>query len=182
MTYQAEPTPSANAPVLYFSAYDSRCSDLYVCLYRSGIDGANPELLGNYIAHDESTWHPAPSPDGSKVAFVTTGAQIKVFDYATKTLSAWSVTGDLPAWSPDGTQIAFAGGYGGPLRVINADGTNQRSITIDALSEWEAAWSPDSKWIIALDRSYFAMDIIEVATGKAVPMKNVARYTGLSWK
>jgi eukaryotic-like serine/threonine-protein kinase len=106
-----------------------------------------------------------------------------VLDYTTKTVSAWSVTGDYPAWSPDGTQIAFAGGYGGPLRVINADGTNQRSITsTEAFSEWEAAWSPDSKWIIALDRSYFALDIIEVATGKTVPLTNVARYTGLSWK
>jgi hypothetical protein len=129
MTHQAEPSPSANAPVLYFSAYDSRCSDAAYCLFRSGIDGSNPELLGNFIAPGEATWQPAASPDGLKVAFVTTGPKIKVFDYTTKTVSAWSVAGDEPAWSPDGKQIAYIEQNGGLLRLVNADGTNLRVVT-----------------------------------------------------
>ena len=183
MTHQAEPSPSANAPVLYFSAYDSRCADYAYCLFRSGIDGTNPELLGDVIAPGDVTWHPSASPDGSKVAFVTSGLQIKVFDYATKTVSAWSVGGNYPAWSPDGTQIAYAQQYGGPLHLINADGTNQRVISgSQPYSESPAAWSPDSKWLIAQNTAYGYLDIIEVATGKVLPISNGAGYGSLSWK
>lgn len=182
MTHQAEPSPSANAPVLYFSAYDSRCSDSVYCLFRSGIDGTNPELLGDVIAPGQETRHPAASPDGSKVAFAI-GGQIKVFDYATRAVSAWSVAGNYPAWSPDGTQLAYTQQYGGPLHLINADGTNQRVITGSRpYSESPAAWSPDSKWLIAQNLDYGTMDIIEVATGNVLPIVNGAGYVSPNWK
>jgi len=184
MTHQAEPSPSANAPVLYFSAYDSRCSDYAYCLFRSGIDGTNPELLGDVIAPGDATWHPSASPDGSKVAFVTSGLQIKVFDYTTRTVSAWSVVGNYPSWSPDGTQIAYATQYGGPLHLINADGTNQRVISSGNRSypESPVAWSPDSKWLIAQDFGFGTLDLIEVATGNVLPIVNGAAYISPNWK
>jgi len=141
MTHQAEPSPSFNAPVLYFSAYDSRCAGgSAYCVFRSGIDGTNPELLGDVILPGEINPHPSASPDGSKVAFVTSGPQIKVFDYTTRTVSTWSVAGNYPAWSPDGTQIAYADRTGQPLHLINADGTNQRVITLDIGSYAESGW------------------------------------------
>ncbi len=184
MTHQAEPSPAANAPVLYFSAYDSRCSSYAYCLFRSGIDGTNPELLSDLIGAGEANPHPSASPDGSKVAFVTSGGQIKVFDYTTKTVSAWSVTGGYPAWSPDGTQIAYAEQYyGGPLHLMNADGTNQRVISGSRPSgDFPAAWSPDSKWLISQNLNYGTLDIIEVATGNVLPLGNGAGYVSLTWK
>jgi len=185
MTHQAEPSPSAHAPVLYFSAYDSRCLDASAyCLFRSGIDGTNPELLDGVIAPGEENPHASASPDGSKVAFVTSGTQIKVFDYATKTVSAWSVTGMYPSWSPDGTQIAYAEQYGGALHLMNADGTNQRVISSGGRSypESPVAWSPDSKWIIGQDFQFGTLDLIEVATGKVLPIVNSAAYTSPNWK
>ena len=182
MTHQAQPSPSANAPVLYFSAYDSRCSNNAYCLFRSGIDGTNPELLGDVIGPGEAL-RPSASPDGSKVAFLTSAGQIKVFDYATRTVSAWGVTGNYPAWSPDGTQIAYAGQYGGPLHLMNADGTNQRVITGSLpYSAWRPAWSPDSKWLIAESTELYNLEIIEVATGNVLPVGNGTGYASLSWK
>ncbi len=183
MTHQAEPSPSASAPVLYFSAYDSRCSDNVYCLFRSGIDGTSPELLGDVIAPGQETRHPAASPDGSKVAFATSAAQIKVFNYTTRTVSAWSAAGMYPSWSPDGTQIAYSQQYGGPLHLINADGTNQRVITGNRpYSESPPAWSPDSKWLIAQNIDYGTLDIIEVATGNVLPITNAAGYVSPNWK
>jgi hypothetical protein len=184
MTHQAEPSPSANAPVLYFSAYDSRCADNAYCLFRSGIDGTNPEVLGDVITLGDATWHPSASPDGSKVAFVTSEAHIKVFDYTTRTVSTWSVAGMYPSWSPDGTQIAYAEQYGGALHLMNADGTNQRVISSGGRTypESPVAWSPDSKWIIAQDFQFGTLDIIEVATGNVLPIVNSAAYTSPNWK
>jgi len=52
-----------------------------------------------------------------------------------------------PAWSPDGSRIAFVsdGGDGGPsqIHVMSADGTNVSRLT----DGWDPAWSPDGSAI-----------------------------------
>jgi Tol biopolymer transport system component len=54
-----------------------------------------------------------------------------------------------PVWSPDGTRIAYVSSaegaaFGrGSIRVVNADGTGQITITPDDLVVFEPAWSPD---------------------------------------
>ncbi len=52
---------------------------------------------------------------------------------------------DSPAWSPDGTRIAFARGAGPQrdLYTMNADGTDIVRLTNDAAVESDPAWSPD---------------------------------------
>jgi Tol biopolymer transport system component len=113
----------------------------------------------------------------------TSAGQIKVFNYTTRTVSAWGVAGMYPSWSPDGTQIAYSQQYGGPLHLINADGTNQRVITGSRpYSESPPAWSPDSKWLIAQNIDYGTLDIIEVATGNVLPITNAAGYVSPNWK
>jgi streptogramin lyase len=81
-------------------------------------------------------------PDGSDVTQLTDGAN-----------DAW------PAWSPDGTKIAFAGSnasepcpddafyYGCPrdLYVVNADGTGLHLVSSGASSP---SWSPDGERIV----------------------------------
>ena len=50
-----------------------------------------------------------------------------------------------PAWSPDGTQIAFVSDRGGndDIWVMNPDGTNPRNLTNTAdQNETQPAWSP----------------------------------------
>jgi Tol biopolymer transport system component len=51
-----------------------------------------------------------------------------------------------PAWSPDGTKLAFASG--GEIWVINADGTNQQRLTMTASTDIDPAWSPDGSKIV----------------------------------
>ena len=184
MTHQAEPSPSPNAPVVYFSAYDTRCSDIFYCLYRSARDGSAPELLGTLIAPNQVTWRPSSSPDGSRVAFVTTGTVIKVFDYPSKSVLGWGIAGQHPSWSPDGTRIAFVQQFGGSLRVINAaDGSGQRVISPAnrTYTEGSISWSADSKWVVAKSNAG-TLDLIEVDTGTMLPLGYTTSYQSGSLK
>ncbi len=54
-----------------------------------------------------------------------------------------------PAWSPDGTLIAFHSVRSGnnDIWVMDADGGNQRQLTRDPADERRPAWSPDGSWI-----------------------------------
>ena len=53
-----------------------------------------------------------------------------------------------PAWSPDGTQIAFlSGDEGDQLWVMNADGSATRRLTDGVAFEAFPAWSPDGAQI-----------------------------------
>ena len=55
-----------------------------------------------------------------------------------------------PAWSPDGTQIAFVSQRGGneEIYVMNAaDGSNPTNLTNHASNEFQPAWSPDGTQI-----------------------------------
>jgi hypothetical protein len=179
MTRWGEGSPSANGAWMYFSAGDSQCGTAFSCLYRAKPDGTAPELLGGYIGVDVLSWRPAPSPDGSRVAFVTSsdaGAIIKVFDVATKTVSSWSVDGQNPSWSPNGALIVYNNRFGGPLRIMNADGTNQRVLSVSNTTYPESllSWSSDSKWVLARNAVSLdfagTMNLIEVSTGLVLPL------------
>ncbi len=49
-----------------------------------------------------------------------------------------------PAWSPEGTKIAFTGIVDGNVEVfvMNADGSNPVNLTNNSAPDLEPAWSP----------------------------------------
>jgi Tol biopolymer transport system component len=54
-----------------------------------------------------------------------------------------------PAWSPDGTKLAFRSDRDGNDEVyrMNADGSNQVNLTRNRATDYSPAWSPDGKTI-----------------------------------
>jgi Tol biopolymer transport system component len=160
MTHQAEPTPSADGKWLFFIAYDTRCSAYDYCVERSKIDGSAPELLVATPSRNV-----APSPDGTKVAYVAGGA-IKVLDIAAQTTSTWSVTGSSLAWSPDGSQIAYVS-PGGVVSVVAPDGSGLRSLLPMGFGTI-SGWSPDGKWLVVQWAG--TSTLVDAATGAAVPL------------
>ncbi len=88
----------------------------------------------------------APAQTG-KIAFIRNGevyAMNADGSYQTRlTNNGWQELS--PAWSPDGTKIAFVrldSNY--RIYVMNADGSNQTQLTNYALGDYVPAWSPDS--------------------------------------
>lgn len=122
------------------------------------LDGGAPvSLAPELVARD-----PDPSPGGLWVAYVVENVREYEIDVwiarrdgseARRLTDHWEID-DQPAWSPDGTRLAFrswrAGGEG-DIWVMNADGSGLRNLTPDPLpgvtDEMRPAWSPDGSRI-----------------------------------
>ena len=78
-----------------------------------------------------------------------------------------------PAWSPDGTTIAFTstrdhdgdGFDSNELYVMDASGADQTRLTENALGEGSPRWSPDGESIVLIRRREPDADRFEVAVG-----------------
>jgi Tol biopolymer transport system component len=103
-------------------------------------------------------------------------------DVPTKTYVSNVVYGDAPAWSPDGTRIAYLAPTGGGIVLMNPDATNPRTIAagVTTIGGGPLAWSPDSKWIIG--RGWETIELVNVATGEVLPLPWAFYLRSASWK
>ncbi|MEW5918365.1 MAG: hypothetical protein AB1762_18325, partial [Gemmatimonadota bacterium] len=183
VTHRIEPIPSPDGRWMFFSAADSVCSIHHYCIYRSALDGSAAQLLGSVVNRGLG-WRPAPSPDGTKVAFVTAssgGARILIYDIATQTIGSLGAFGQNPRWSRVSSQIVFVRNGGGPLMLMNADGTGQRVLTAlnTLFREEPMTWSPDGRWIVARDT---ILNLVNVSTGMLIPLTYSRGLQAPSWK
>ncbi|HEY6061085.1 MAG TPA: Ig-like domain-containing protein [Gemmatimonadales bacterium] len=94
---------------------------------------------------------PAWSPDG-RIAYTKLGdIYVRDADSSITNLTNTQGTNRGPAWSPDGTKIAFVSNRGGDydLYVMNADGTGVTPLNVGSVSyDIRPAWSPDGTKIV----------------------------------
>ena len=174
-------TNLTNNPADQFPAWSPDSTKIAFCSIRDGdweiyvinVDGSNQTNLTNNPAHDDA---PAWSPDGTKIAFVSDRNGNKeiyvmnadgsnptdlIYSFPTENSpKAWSSgvttifhSEDYPAWSPDGTKIAFCrpkySGLWSEIYIVNADGTNPTNLTPNTIEyvsraiTTRPAWSPD---------------------------------------
>jgi Tol biopolymer transport system component len=130
-------------------------------IYRVGADGRGLRRVTKGVQLDSS---PAPSSDGSRIAFSTGECNPGIECCILRVVNAQGKpTSDLrrlgrtrgaqlaPSWSQDGTRIAFevsdldAGTSS--VQVVDRDGSHLVRITPRGLNAEEPAWSPDGEWI-----------------------------------
>jgi len=102
------------------------------------------------------------SPDGRNLAYVVDEefrpvleedppgeAPVLVITDAIRGIITSIVGGQQPRWSADGSRIAFGSGNGvdAEICVMNADGTEQTTLTNNSVWDGEPAWSPDGSRI-----------------------------------
>lgn len=130
-------------------------------IFAVNADGSGTRRLSDaVIGLNHHDW----SPDGLRMVVVgyvsETTWSIHVFGVAggrpTRLTHVAGVWDTEPAWSPDGSRIAFtrmyeSGSGRSELWMMNADGTGQRSLGVEGFG---ARWSPDgSRFVFASDRA-----------------------------
>lgn len=94
-------------------------------IYRMETDGSNPTLVHDNQDPNITLGYLAPSPDGSRLAFVASSSSspalnptIYIRDLVTGTVAPFT-EGESPSWSPDGTKIVFHRETGQSLPFAN---------------------------------------------------------------
>jgi Tol biopolymer transport system component len=128
----------------------------------------------------ERAWLPAMSPHG-RLAFTRRNNDSNVWQLRlddpqpapTRLIASTRVDG-APAFSPDGSRIAFTSDRSGTLQiwVCDRDGSNERQLTfLPAPGVGRSAWSPDSKQLAFDSRADGTTHVYVIDAGGGTPSR-----------
>ncbi|MCU0499163.1 MAG: DPP IV N-terminal domain-containing protein [Anaerolineae bacterium] len=136
--------------ILYTSSTDpaDNTAITQLCL----IDLTTAALTPTCLTDDHQDRMGAWSSDDQRIAFIRgrdSESELFILDRADGTITQLTdndVAESDPAWSPDGRSLAFVRADNN-LRVINADGTNERDLYQDGAFIVDPVWSADASQI-----------------------------------
>ena len=142
-------------------------------------DGSRPRRIsresGEYTG---LTW----SPDGTSFAFLRGG---RVFTLSADGSETTQLTTSGPyaigvAWAPDGRQIAFSRSYDFGIGVVNADGSEEKTL-VPELKAADIAWSPDGRRLVFADFGAVGgqrLSVVNIADGVTSRLEEVSLDLG----
>jgi Tol biopolymer transport system component len=148
------PGPAAVGRILF----ESSSRDPRHAIFEMDPDGSHVVALPNGPHDHQPDW----SPDHRLIALVRDDSAPKPGIYVMNADGSNvrrvsydpAAYAEFPAWSPDGTQLAFVGTRSAGdlpdsrLYVVNLDGTGRRQVTAALAGSARIAWSPDGAWIL----------------------------------
>ncbi len=164
---------AAGGSYIYFRGARSYPGDGYIWRVHPDGSGLDSVPVG-------SGTQPAPSPDGTRVAWVDGAGTLHIYDYGATRDTSLGVAGWAPHWSPDGAWVAFDQGQGGPISVMKPDGSALRILAGGRSFYWAFDWSPDSRWLIAASGGL--LNLIDVQTGLVLPLPFTAYLLEPAWR
>jgi Tol biopolymer transport system component len=136
---------SPDGKYLFFESYLRETDQADICWVSTEVI----EELRSEMLKDETS---LPHREGGQIAFVSTrdgNGEIYVMNADgsnPQRLTNWQQWDGYPAWSPDGTQIAFYSYLSSKdwvIKVMNSDGGNVRQLTDNGICDGAPHWSPD---------------------------------------
>src|SRR5215204_1706423 len=172
-TNEGQPAWSSDGTRIAFTSDQDEVGD-FTDIWVMDADGSNQtNLTKTPDTPDADNFHeyqPSWSPSGTQIVFVreipgqvfSEQPDIFVMDTDPTTDDAINLTDtdaseSDPAWSPDGTKIAFAGvrNQGSEIVTMDPDGQNEAILTGDSFEGDDRApdWSPDSTKVVFMKQS-----------------------------
>jgi Tol biopolymer transport system component len=109
------------------------------------------------LTYSGLAFDPSLSPDGKQVAFIWNGEKNQGFDLYLQLVNGGSPLrlkdaqpGSKPAWSPDGSRLAFVRRDGGIYVMPALGGTPQRVSISKGIAGGDLAWSPGGAFFVFL--------------------------------
>jgi TolB protein len=167
------------------------CGTVYVM----NADGSAQRKLVDSTETCGQEWGHAWSPDGRRIAIVSTGGSptgappfgeseiylMNADGSGLRELTRDDVRENSPSWSPDGRRIAF---LGSGIRVVNADGSGLHRLTRKGWGNFTPAWSPDGQKIAFVRRGDGNLEIYVMnadGSGQRRLTRNTVRDTDPVW-